>query len=161
MAELAELRRTKKSILAGFFSLMAMFLLVSGFTYFFQGEHQHRWWSTTYIISLSIPMAIIPAVVWFGFVPRRIRYNRDVLEFTSRFFGVQSLPLSKLRHWGFGRNVLMLEFEKTALSRRTLQIALSFYPQAVQAEFLEFLSSNFPERKTGVWWGIKGVNASH
>jgi hypothetical protein len=41
-------------------------------TYFWPGEHENHWWTRDYMLSLLIPFAIAPLIVWLMFVPSRL-----------------------------------------------------------------------------------------
>jgi len=155
MAEWTELKHTPSSVIAGFAKFFAMFLVVCAISYAWQGIGQNFWQPPD--ASLLIPLLLMPAFIWFAFVPRRLRFNAEYIEFTSRFSGVQLLPLPKLRHWGKGHGVLLLEFEKSALHRRTLQVALQFYTPESRNGFLQFLSETLPDRESSIWLGIRGI----
>jgi hypothetical protein len=157
MADWTELKYSTSSVAAGFAKIFASFLAVCAISYLLQGIGRDGWPRPEYSASFLMPLLAMPSLVWFAFVPRRLRFNTEYLEFTSRFFGVRLLPLSKLRHWGKGHGVLLLEFEKSVLHRRTLQVALQFYTAESRSEFLQFLSENISDRKTSIWLGIRGI----
>lgn len=106
--------------------------------------------------TLIIPFILLPTFIWFAFVPRKFRYGKDGFEFTSRFTGTHVIPADRLRHWGQGNNVYLLEFDRQTLRRRTLQIALWFYPTSDKIAFLDFMKATYPDRYTSFWWGIRG-----
>jgi len=143
---MTELKTTPFSIAIAFAKLVGLFLLVS------IAANLGRQIDYT----LAIPFFLLPIFVWLVFVPRRFRYGKEGFEFTSRFSGLHFIPPDRLRHWGEGSSVYLLEFDSQVLKRRTLQIALWFYPTAAKTTFLALLKEHYPDRYTPVWWGIRG-----
>jgi hypothetical protein len=143
---MTELKTTPFSVTLAFAKLAGLSLLVS-----IVGNFGLR-----IDYTLAIPFLLFAVFVWFGFVPRQFRYGTEGFEFTSRFSGNHFIPADRLRHWGEGRGVYLLEFDRQVLKRRTLQIALWFYPDGAKNSFLAFLKENYSDRYSSVWWGIRG-----
>ena len=144
-----EIRRDHASEARGFLTWYAGLLGVTALAYFADLK-AGKAWPEEYILSLTIPFTVMPIFVWYAFVPRRIRYNEEELEFTSRLSGVSTLPFSALRTWGFGRQTIFLRFVGPGTNRRMIQIAPAFYPKDEIECLLSFLRANFPERKGGL-----------
>ena len=143
---MTELKHTPASIIAGFAKLITLMLAMCVVAN----------WGRPVDYTLAIPILFVPAFIWVAFVPRRFRYGKEGFEFTSRFTGTHFLPADRFRHWGKGESVFLLEFDKQALHRRTLQIALWVYPREVRDGFKTFLKENFLERRASMWVGIRG-----
>ena len=146
-----ELRRTPQSTLRGFLMLLGSLITCSALAYFYQGYVQHLWWNDEYIVSLAIPFTLIAMVVWFGFVPGRMRYDDQGIELTSHLGRAKSLPFAQMKHWGLVDGLILLEFD------HLVQISRSFYLPSECEKFQAFLEHNFPERRTALWLGTRGV----
>jgi len=146
VAQMIELRTTPVSIALALAKLAGMFVIGC----FLANKGQ------PFDYTLIIPFILLPSFIWFAFVPRKFRYGKEGFEFTSRFSGTHFIPADRLRHWGQGNSVYLLEFDKQTLRRRTLQIALWFYPVAAKTAFLDFMQATYPDRYTSFWLGIRG-----
>jgi hypothetical protein len=153
MADLKELERTLASNLLGFATLFTPVAVWYAYTAFVLGDLK-----TVSDPTLAIPFTLLPILIYLGFVPRRLRYNAKNLEFASRFTGVVLLPWTNMLHWGSGNHAFLIEFDKQILQRGTLQICLWFYSRQTRNEFKNFLTANFPDRKTCIWFGVHGIS---
>lgn len=44
-------------------------LVVCIIGYFRQGYLENHWWTSDYVLSLFIPLVVVPVLTWFMFVP--------------------------------------------------------------------------------------------
>jgi len=134
----------KPSFLRWSLWFIALFVVVSVFGYFLQGYLGNLWWSRHYIVSLLIPLVIMLLVAWFAFVPATLEFSST--EFTIKFPFREGCTLSwdeldlYYRVWG---NVLMIQFE----TGQTFQILPYAYSREQWQQFMNFLSTRFPDNK--------------
>src|SRR5258708_5675117 len=93
-------------------SVLTMLLLVSGACYLVQGYMTDEWWSTDYVASLLIPIALFPAIIWGAFVPKKLEFTDQTLTIQFFFRKSHILPWNTLTYWGSGHNVFVLQFSK-------------------------------------------------
>ena len=127
-------------------------LLISFAGYFLQGYFEQKWWTFDYVLGLAIPIALMPILVWFIFVPSRLEVTDKGFDIRFPFRRAQTLPWNKLKYWGKGESVFMLQFDGSA----TLQIFARAYPREQWSKLVELLSARFPEQKATGWFGARG-----
>ncbi len=122
-------------------------------TYLYQGYFESHWWSFDYILSLTIPLVLMPLIIWFGLVPRILEVFDDSISIGYWYRRPVTIPLEQIKHWGFGQNVLLLEFQ----GHQTFQIYLAAYPNNQWSSFVDILASRYPRRKAKGWFGTRGI----
>jgi hypothetical protein len=140
------------SILRSTISVLRVMLILAVATYFYQGFVEHKWWSLDYVLSLAIPVATVPAAVWFMFVPGHLEFDDLSLFVQPRFRSIRTLPWSEMINWGKGEGgVFCIRFG----GGQTISILSSAYPPEQWKNLTEFLSAKFPDRKAddsvGTW----------
>jgi hypothetical protein len=124
-------------------SVLASMVAVAAAGYFWEGYHNHHWWSRDYLLSLLIPFAIMPAVVCVVWVPWRLEFSPTELTIQFLFRPLHTIEWDDLHYYGWFRGVYGLQFRTSG--------TLTFYPQALPRRewraFKTFLRTTFPERK--------------
>ena len=132
-------------------SVLRIMLIGTVATYFYQGFVEQKWWSLGYVLSLAIPFAIVPTVVWFMFVPGHLEFDDLSLFVQPRFRKIRTLPWAEMIHWGKGEGVFFIRFSGSQM----ISILSSAYPPEQWMHLTEFLSAEFPDRKAdglvGTW----------
>lgn len=129
--------------------VLVVLLAVTLFGYFYQGRVEGKWWDSSYILSLAIPLTIIPLAIWAMFVPRHLEYSDTHLVIRTLLEGHHTLSWSELKHYGTGRNVFMIQFDSVP----TFQIFPQAYPRAERRKFVAFLEATFPEKQASGFMG--------
>jgi len=126
---------------------------VTLFTYLWQGFQEDHWWSLDYVLTLAIPIILIPWVVWLAFVPKTFELLDEALHIRFAFRRDQKIDWNELKFWGNGGEAtFLLQFQ----NRRTFQIALVAFPRDQRRQLIDFLKRRFPQREAGGWLGIRG-----
>jgi len=118
-------------------------LVLTLIAYFWQGYRENKWWTQDYILTMVIPFAVVPVVVWFMFVPSLFEFSDSEITIKFPFRRVHILPWSDLQHYGAGPNVFMIQFAGAG----TFQMFAQAFPGAEWRTLTNFLSTRFPERK--------------
>lgn len=117
-----ELRRDNASVARGFSYLLSALGFVTLLGYL-AAVGAGKPWSIGYIVSLLVPFAVVPLVVWFAFVPRQFRYDQDHVEFPSRLsrHWVANTPNFLLRSLGSGGISAVMAEIRTVTTLRSKQ----------------------------------------
>ncbi len=121
--------------------------------YLWQGYYQNLWWSTTYVISLLVPFAVMLVAIWIMFVPEYLAFSEASLTIKPRFRALRELPWSSLSRWGKGEGVFCLNFRGSP----SIQIFAHAYPPEQWSRLMEFLLRQFPDQKADGFLGLFGV----
>jgi hypothetical protein len=124
-------------------------VVVTAATYFWEGYREHHWWTRDYILTLLVPFAIVPVVVWFMFVPRRLEFNDSEFTIQYPFRPLHILEWADLKYYGPGPNVFMIEF----IDVGTFQIFPRAFRRSEWRLLKNFLSTTFPDRKASGYFG--------
>ncbi len=123
--------------------ILALFIALAAAAYFWQGYYGHHWWTRDYILSLLIPLAIVPTLVCVVWVPLRLECSPTRLTIQFLFRPLYSVAWDDLEYYGWFRGVFGLQFRSSG--------TFTFYPQALPRRewraFKTFLRATFPERK--------------
>ena len=120
-------------------------------TYLWQGYYNGDWWKIGYFESLLIPISIMMVFIWYGFVPKKLGYSDEKFEIDNFMNGKNSISWSELKYHGYGRGVYMIEFNGTD----TFQISKWAYSKNEWFEFMNFLTTHFPDKKATGYFGNK------
>ena len=121
--------------------------------YLWQGYYEEHWWSVDYGYGLAIPIAIVALFMWFAFVPKKCQILDDRFVIQFHFGPRREVNWDRLKYWGnTGHATFCLQFSEPP----TLQIALFAFPKSQRQQFVDFLTSRFPERKAKAWIGTRG-----
>lgn len=71
--------------------------------YLGQGFVQNLWWSSTFVISLLVPFAVMLVAIWLMFVPEYLAFSNAALTIKPRFRALRELPWSSLSRWERGK----------------------------------------------------------
>jgi hypothetical protein len=123
--------------------------LVTAFGYFWQGYRENHWWTRDYMLSLLIPFSIAPLVVWFMFVPSRLEFSDSEFTIQFPFRPLHTLNWSDLQYYGFGENVLMIQFAGVG----TFQIFPQAFRRGEWRMLKNFLATTFPDKKASGYFG--------
>ena len=130
-------------------SVLAVVAAFTAATYFWQGYHEHHWWTRDYIVSLLIPFTIMPLAVCIMFVPRRLEFSETHFTIQLPFRRLYTIAWVDLEHYGSGENVFMMQFSDVG----TFQIFAQAFRRSEWRMLKNFLSATFPERKASGYFG--------
>ena len=132
-------------------SVLALLVALAAVTYFWQGYHEHHWWTRAYFVSLLIPFAIGPLAVCFATVPSRLEFSDTQLIIQFPLRRLRTIPWDDLKYYGWLEGVFGLQFYTAG--------TFSIYPQAFPRRewrmFKSFLFTTFPERKASGFIGAR------
>jgi len=134
-----------------------VFLIISLLAYFQQGYADGKWWTTDYILSLTIPAGVTLAFFWFGCVPKLLEYSESEITI-STLLGKATYPWDLLYCYGKGRGVLVIQFTG---DQQPYQIYAGAYASRDVSELVKLMKERFPERERafpafGPWMRPKG-----
>jgi hypothetical protein len=112
-----------------------------------------HWWGLDYIISLGIPLLVLPSAVCLMFVPRRIRWSTAEFEIQPRFGRTRTLPWAQLYAYGTGNNVFLLRFTDVP----TFQIFAAAFDRNQWRSFRDFLATKHLDKRASFWLGPKAI----
>jgi len=142
----------KPSVLLFLQKELGALIAVSVLGYLWQGLFENLWWSSDYVLSLSIPIVLIPCITWVAFVPVKMEMSDESLRIKFLFREDRKVDWSELESWGGGEVVFGLEFT----SRPTIHMVLFALPRDQRRHLIDFLKRRFPDRRAGGWfpsWG--------
>lgn len=109
-----------------------------------------HWWSHGYIVSLAIPFILVPAFVWFAFVPRRVELTENELTIFRLFGPVICIPLDELEYYMSCGEVFMIQPHGRSSA---YQIFPGAFPRQNWRAFIHELEARYPERKASYYVG--------
>jgi hypothetical protein len=107
-------------------------------------------WSHGYVVSLAIPFLLVPAFVWFAFVPRRIELTENELIIFRLFGQAICIPLDELDYYMSGGEVFMIQPRGRSSA---YQIFPGAFPRQNWRAFVQELETRYPERKASYYIG--------
>jgi hypothetical protein len=132
-------------------SVLALMVAWTAATYFWEGYHNHHWWTQDYLLSLLIPFAIMPAVVCLAWVPSQFEFSDTHLTIRFPFRRLRTLAWDDLEYYGWFESVYGLQFRTAG--------TYTFYPQALPRRewrmLKSFLCTTFPQRKASGYIGAR------
>jgi hypothetical protein len=101
-------------------------------------------WTMGYILSFSVPLVVLPLLVWFVFVPRVLEYSDAQIRIVTIFRDtVQSW--GHVKSYGSSTGIFTLRFKHEF---QGYQIWSRAYPKADWNRFIDFLETRLPERES-------------
>ena len=96
----AEMNRLNPSFIRAAANVSLWLLITAVFGYFSQGLNEDHWWIQGYILSLTVPFALMIVVTWIMFVPRCLEYDEQTLIIHFWLRGRQSCTWEELKYFG-------------------------------------------------------------
>jgi hypothetical protein len=125
-------------------SIDSFLLIAIVFGYFQQGYIDGKWWTMGYICSFSIPLVVVPLLVWFIWVPRVLEYSETHIRIVTIFR--QTLqPWKRLKSYGAGSGIVFVLRFKGEL--QGYQIMSKAYSDSDWDRFTDYLETCFPNRE--------------
>lgn len=124
------------------FAVAVSLLFVSAIAYFLD-RYQETNWPREYMLTLLIPFAIAPTLVWFMFVPKRLEFSETQFTIQFPFRPLHTLDWSDLEYYGAGENVFMIQFASIG----TFQIFGQAFRRNDWRLLRNFLRSTFPDKR--------------
>jgi hypothetical protein len=132
-------------------SILVLLVALAAATYFWEGYHNHHWWTRGYIVSLLVPFAFMVAVVCLASVPSHLEVSDTHLTIRFSFRRLRTVPWDDLEYYGWFEGVYGFQFHTAG--------TFAFYPQALPRRewrmFKSFLYTKFPERKASGFIGAR------
>jgi hypothetical protein len=123
-------------------AVTSVLLVVCIIGYFRQGYLENHWWTSDYVLSLLIPLVVVPVLTWFMFVPSRLEFSDTDFTIKFLFRSLHNFVWLDLHSYGPGENVFVIQF-----TARTFQILPQAYRRTDRRMLENFLSSRFPDKK--------------
>ncbi len=129
--------------------LLALLTTLAVATYFWQDYHEDHGWTRDYIVSLAIPLTIVPFVVCAMFLSKRLEFSDSDFMIQFPFRRLHRIDWEDLENYGSGPNVFMIQFSGIG----TFQILPQAFRRSEWRRLTTFLATTFPERKASGYFG--------
>ncbi len=113
--------------------------------YFQQGYMNGKWWTTDYICSFSVPLVLLPLLVWFIWVPRVLEYSETHIRIVTIFRNTLQ-PWKHLKSYGDGPGIVFVLRFKGEF--QGYQIMSKAYSDSDWNRFTDYLETCFPNRES-------------
>jgi hypothetical protein len=111
------------------------------------------WESASYLASLCIPLFLFPVFCCVAFVPSRIEWSETEFRIYRKFGKPATFSWSNLAAFGRGRGTFLIQFS----GQGAFQIYSGAFDRTMWRTFVDFLASNFPDKKARFWVGTRAV----
>ena len=143
--------RLHPSFLRAAASVLVLLAALAAATYFWEGYHDHHWWTRGYWISLLVLFPVMVAVVCLAAVPSHLEFTDTHLTIRFPFRRLRNVAWDDLEYYGWLEGVYGLQFRTAG--------TFSLYPQALSRRewrmLKNFLFTTFPERKASGFIGAR------
>lgn len=138
------IRTLKPSFRRTFFCMIWQLWSVIPLWAIFHRLHTGHWWNPDFAAQIVIAPVLLPPLVYFGFVPRRVEWTNTECRIRLKLDCTRILPWTQLCAYGDGNNVFYLKFHGVT----RFQIFAGAFPRDDWKALLCFLKRNYPVRKT-------------